>query len=143
MANFAQFMKQNKIVKENITYAATKSLLDENGQPVLWTLRPISSKENTELRESCMQEVPIKGKPNMFRQKMNTGDYIAKLLVASCVEPNLYNADLQDSYGVNLPEDLLFAMVDDPGEYDALVAFVQKFNGFNVSMEDKVEEAKN
>ena len=143
MSNFAQFMKKNKVVKENVTFAATASLTDEKGNPVLWTLRPISSKENTELRESCMREIPVKGKPNMFRQKINTGEYITKLLIASCVVPDLYNAELQDSYGVSTPEELLFALIDDPGEYDAFTAFVQKFNGFNVSMEDKVEEAKN
>ena len=50
---------------------------------------------------------------------------------------------MQDSYGVKTPEDLLMAMVDDPGEYNDLAAFVQKFQGFNVSFEDKVNEAKN
>ena len=34
-------------------------------------------------------------------------------------------------------------MVDDPGEYNDLAAFVQKLNGFDVSFDDKVEEAKN
>ena len=50
---------------------------------------------------------------------------------------------MQDSYGVMSPEDLLFALVDDPGEYDAFTAFVQDFNGFTKSFEEKVEEAKN
>ena len=34
MSKFARFMKKNKILKENTTYAPTKSLLDENGEPV-------------------------------------------------------------------------------------------------------------
>ena len=41
------------------------------------------------------------------------------------------------------PEDLLMSMVDDPGEYNELASFVQKFQGFDVSFEDKVNEAKN
>ena len=49
----------------------------------------------------------------------------------------------QDSYGVSTPEDLLLAMVDDPGEYNELAAFVQKFQGFDTSFDDKVEQAKN
>ena len=64
-------------------------------------------------------------------------------MVSSIVEPNLYNAELQDSYGVKTPEDLLKEMVNDPGEYNDLAAFIQQFNGFNTTMEDKVEEAKN
>lgn len=142
MSTFTQFMKQNKKVKENTIFAATKSITDANGSPLLWTLRPISSRQNSELRDECMTEVPLEGKPGAFRQKMNTGKYIAKLLTASCVVPDLYNAELQDSYGVSTPEDLLFAMIDEPGEYDAFVAFVQKFNGFT-SLEEKVEAAKN
>ena len=61
----------------------------------------------------------------------------------SVAEPDLYDRELQDSYGVATPEDLLLAMVDDPGEYNDLAAFVQKFQGFNISFDDKVDEAKN
>jgi hypothetical protein len=40
------------------------------------------------------------------------------------------------------PEDLLKAMVDNPKEYDALVNFIDEYNG-NTSLEEKVEEVKN
>ena len=55
----------------------------------------------------------------------------------------LFRSELQDSYGVADPDELLLAMVDDPGEYNELAAFVQKFQGFDVSFNDKVEDAKN
>lgn len=143
MSNLSLFLKKNKKVRENTTYPATKSLVDENGKPLEWTIKPLTTKENEDIRESCTFEVPVKGKPNMFRPKVNTSQYLAKMIVASVVEPNLYNAELQDSYGVKTPEDLLKEMIDDPGEYNDLAAFIQKFNGFNTTMEDKVEEAKN
>lgn len=41
------------------------------------------------------------------------------------------------------PEDLVMALVDDPGEYSALGEWVQKFQGFDKTLEDKVAEAKN
>ncbi len=143
MSKFNKFMKQNKIKKENTTYAATKSLLDENGEPLLWTLKPISSKENDTIRDECMAEVPVKGKPNMYRPKLNTSKYIAKMICTAVIEPNLNDKDLQDSYGVMTPEELLKEMIDDPGEYADFSAFVQSYNGFNTSMDDKIEEAKN
>ena len=136
-------MKENKTVKENTTFAATKSLTDENGEPLLWTIKGLSTKENENIRDDCMIEVPVTGKPNMFRPKLNTSKYIAKMICACVVEPNLYDKDLQDSYGVRTPEDLLKEMVDNPGEYQDFATFVQKFNGFNTTLEDKVEEAKN
>lgn len=143
MSNLSLFLKKNKIQKENTTYAATKSLCDEQGNPLLWEIKPLTTKENEDIREACTMEVPVKGKPNLFRPKVNTNQYLAKMIVASVVEPNLFNAELQDSYGVKTPDDLLKEMVNDPGEYNDLAAFVQKFNGFNTTMEDKVEEAKN
>lgn len=143
MSNLSLFLKKNKIQKENTTYAATKSLLDEQGNPLPWTIKPLTTKENEDIRESCTIDVQVKGKPNLFRPKLNTGAYITKMVVASIVEPNLYNAELQDSYGVKTPDDLLKEMINDPGEYNDLVAFIQQFNGFNTTMDDKVEQAKN
>lgn len=143
MSKFSRFMKQNKAVKENTTFPATKSLVDENGKPLEWVLKPLTTKENESIRDDCMIEVPVKGKPNVFRPKLNTSLYIAKMVCACVVEPNLYDKELQDSYDVMTPEALLKEMVDDPGEYQALATFVQNFNGFNTTLEDKVEEAKN
>lgn len=143
MSNFTRFMKKNKIVRENTQYAATKSLVDENGKPLEWTIQPLSTKDNERIRDECTVDVPVKGKPNVYRPTLNTSKYLAKMVCACVAEPNLYDADLQDSYGVKTPEDLLQAMVDDPGEYQDFVTFIQNFNGFNTSLDDKVEEAKN
>lgn len=143
MSKFAKFMKVNKAVKENEMHPVTKSLCDEKGVPLDWEFRHITSKENENIREACTVDIPVTGKPNMYRPKLKSSLYIQKMIVASVVVPDLYDAELQDSYGVKTPEDLLMAMVDDPGEYNDLAAYVQKFQGFNVSFEDKVEEAKN
>lgn len=143
MSKFAKFMKTNKAVKENELHPVTKTLCDENGKPLDWEFRHITSKENENIREACTVDIPVTGKPNMYRPKLKSSLYIQKMIVASVVMPDLYDAELQDSYGVKTPEDLLMAMVDDPGEYNDLAAYVQKFQGFNVSFEDKVEEAKN
>ncbi len=143
MSDFSRFMKQNKVQKENTTFGATKSLTDEQGNPLLWVIKPLSTKENDAIRDECTTEIPVKGKPNMYRQKMNVSKYTAKMICASVVEPNLNNAELQDSYGVKTPEDLLTEMVNDPGEYGNFAVFIQQFNGFTETMEEKVEEAKN
>ena len=143
MSKFSKFMKSNKIEKKNGFYAPTRSLCDENGKPLEWEFRHITSKENDGLRDDCTIEVPVTGKPNMFRPKVQSSKYMQKMVAASVVVPDLYDKELQDSYGVTTPEELLLAMVDDPGEYNDLAAFVQKFQGFNVSFEDKVNEAKN
>lgn len=143
MSKFSRFMKQNKIKKENTTFAPTKSLLDENGEPIKFKIKPLTTKENEDIREACTVDIPVTGKPNIFRPKLNTSKYLAKMLCSCIIEPNLFDKELQDSYGVMTPEDLIREMIDDPGEYQDFSVFVQNFNGFNVSLEDKVDNAKN
>lgn len=143
MSSLNRFLKQNKTVKPNEKYAPTVSLTDEDGKPLKWEFKHISSKENEKLRDDCTMDVQVTGKPGLYRQKFKTRDYLANMVAASVVEPDLYNAQLQDSYGVKTPTDLLYAMVDSPGEYQELCAWVQKFQGFTETLEDKVDEAKN
>lgn len=143
MSNFSYFMKANKKVKENVFHPVTASLCDANGKPIDWEFRHITSKENDEIREDCTKEVPVTGKPNLYRLHVDGSKYTKELLIKSIVTPDLYNVELQNSYGVKKPDDLLMAMVDDPGEYNALVAFVQNLQGFNTSFNDLVDEAKN
>ncbi len=142
MSKFSRFMKANKEIKKNEKYAPTNTLTDENGNPLQWEFRHITSKENEELRDSCTIEVPVTGKPNMYKPKVKTAEYIAKMVVASTVYPDLYDKELQDSYGVMTPEELLYALVDDAGEYQEFTLWMQKFQGFTKSLEDKVDEAK-
>lgn len=143
MSKFRQFMKENKEVRGNGHYAPTASMKDEKGEPLQWEFRHITSKEDEELREECTRDVPVTGKPNMYRPKINTSQYIMKLIITSTVMPDLYDEELQNSYNVKKPEDLLHAMVDDPGEYQDLTLWIQKFLGFTKSLEERADEAKN
>lgn len=56
---------------------------------------------------------------------------------------DIYTKELQDSYGVMTPEELLYAMVDNAGEYQDFTMWMQKFQGFTKNLDDKVDEAKN
>lgn len=143
MADLKLFLKSNKKEKSTKKYAATKSLCDAKGNPLEWELKAITTEENDKIRDDCTYEVPITGKPNMYRTKVNTSKYIAKMIAASIVFPDLNDAELQDSYGVMCAEDLIKKMVDNPAEYDDLAKEVQEFNGFDVDINDKVDEAKN
>lgn len=142
MSNLNRFLKQNKIVKENVKYPATKSLVDDDGKPLLWEIQPLSTKKNESIRESCTIEIPVKGKPNLFREKLDSTKYTAKLIASSVVYPDLYDKDLQDSYGAMTPEELIMEMIDDPGEYGDFAQFITEFNGFS-DINDDIEEAKN
>lgn len=143
MGNLTLFLKKNKKAKTNAHYAATKSLCDVDGKPLEWEIKALTTRESEDIRAACTTEVQVTGKPGMFRPKVDSKMYVAKLIAACVVFPDLYDKDLQDSYGVKTPEDLLKEMVDDPTEYNAFAEFIQNFNGLDETLEDKVEEAKN
>ena len=142
MSNFSKFMKANKIQKQNVMHPVTKSLVDEKGNPLMWEIRPLTTKENEAIREACTIDVPVKGKPNMFRPKVDMNKYQTKLICSAIVSPDLNNAELQNSYGVMTAEDLIKEMVDDPAEYTDLMVLVQNISGFK-TLQDEVDEAKN
>jgi hypothetical protein len=135
-------MKANKIQKQNVMHPVTKSLVDEKGEPLLWEIKPISTKENEHIRESCTVEVPVKGKPNQYRFRVDMEKYQTKLICAAIVSPDLNNAELQNSYGAMSAEELIKEMVDNPAEYTDLIIFIQQLSGFK-TLQEEVDEAKN
>ena len=142
MSNFSKFMKANKIQKKNVMHPVTKSLVDENGEPLMWEIKPLTTKENEHIRDICTIDVPVKGKPNQYRPKVDMNKYQTKLMCAAIVTPDLNDAELQNSYGVMTPEELIKEMIDDPAEYTDLMIFIQQLSGFK-TLQEEVDEAKN
>lgn len=143
MSELNRFLKQNKKVKENAKYPATKSLTDEKGNPLEWEIKPLTSKETNRITDECTIQEQVPGKPNMVRNRLDSTKLLVKMMVASIVYPNLNDKDLQDSYGVMTPDELVQEMIDNPGEFNEFGKFINEFNGFNEGINEKVEKAKN
>jgi len=138
MGELSFFLRENKIKKENVFFAATKSLVNKDGEPVLWELRPVTTREDEDVREECTRFDSVTG-----RFRLDVSRYMAKIASMAVVEPNLYNANLQNSYDVSTPEELIREMLDDPREYQDFVRYVQRFGEIDVPISERIEEAKN
>lgn len=143
MGSLNRFLKKNKVTKNNTSIPATKTLLDENGSPLLWEIKPLTTKEDNTIRDECTREVPVTGKPGVYRSKFDSNKYLCKMAARCVVSPNLNDKELQDSYGVMCAEDLVCEMIDDPGEFNHFMSCLQEYHGFTESLQDKVDEAKN
>ena len=143
MGNLKAFLKENKKEKKTTQYPATKSLCDDKGEPLKWTIRALSTKESEAIREACTTDVQVTGKPGMYRQKVDSNKLLKKLICAAVVEPDLNSKELQDSYGVLSAEDLIVEMVDNPEEFGNLANFVQQYSGLDETMPERIKEAKN
>ena len=141
MSDFTAFMAGNAIKNETVKYVASKRFVIKN-KPVEWEIRAIDSDLDESLRKECTKKVPIAGKRGQYNQETDTDKYIGKICVSSTVYPNLNDAELQDSYGVKSADALLKKMLK-PGEYTEYKAKVMEVNGYDMSMEELVDEAKN
>ena len=141
MSDFSVFMAGNAVKDEVVKYVASKCFV-KNGKPVEWEIKAIDSDLDEALRKECTKKVPIAGKRGQYNQETDTDKYIAKMCVACTVFPNLNDAELQDSYGVEDGISLLKKMLK-PGEYTEYKAKIMEVNGYDMSMEELVDEAKN
>lgn len=142
MSGLSAFLAENALPADNIKYAASKRFLDDEGQPVEWELRALSSAEDEALRKTCRKRVPVPGKRGQYTQETDTDAYVGKLAAACTVFPDLRDSKLQDSYHVLGEEALLKAMLT-AGEYAAYLEKVQEVCGFDTDMQELVDEAKN
>ena len=140
MSDFAIFMN-GKDTEETVKYVASKRFV-KDGKPVEWELKAIDSDLDEAIRKECTKRVPIVGKRGQYNQETDTDKYVGKMCVACTVYPNLNDAELQDFYKVKTPDALLKKMLK-PGEYTEFKAKVMEVNGYDLSMEELVDEAKN
>ena len=141
MSDFSVFMAGSAATNETVKYVASKRFV-QNKKPVEWELKAVTTSLDEAIRKECTKKVPIVGKRGQYTQETDTDKYIGKLCVACTVYPNLNDAELQDSYGVKSGDELLKKMLL-PGEYTEYKAKVMEVNGYDMSMEELVDEAKN
>ncbi|MDF2987404.1 MAG: Phage XkdN-like protein [Eubacterium sp.] len=142
MNNLSAFLKQNALENENVRFVASKRFIDDSGKPVEWEICGITSEEDEAIRKACTRKVPVPGKKGQFTPETDYNAYLGKLAARCTVYPNLNNAELQNSYNCMGSDSLLKTMLK-PGEYAEYLAKIQEVNGFDVTMEELVDEAKN
>lgn len=142
------FLAENAIQVENVHYVASARFLSEeldeqgNRKPIPWEIKTITGTEDEALRKACAKRVPVPGKKNQYQKETDYDMYLGKLAVACTVFPDLNSKELQDSYKVMGAEALLKIMLT-PGEYADYVSKVQEVCGFNVTLQEDIETAKN
>lgn len=139
MSGLNAFLNQNAIKAENEEHVISNRFVNEKGNPIPWEIRALSAEEDEALRKSCTKKIRNKG---LVTQETDYNAYLTKLITECVVFPNLKDKELQESYGVLGADKLIKAMLTS-GEYAKLLEKVQLVNGFDIEMEELVEEAKN
>lgn len=137
---FDAFLKTNKVEKENELIPVSTSFVDEDGKPILWEVRQLTNDEMKSIKKQCIKQV--RDRRGNVSVETDSEKMVLMMAATSTVYPDLKNAKLQDSYGVMGEGELLEAMLS-VGELLAYQQEINRINGFDVSFEEKVDEAKN
>ena len=140
--SLSAFLAENAEKIENVKFVPSTRFKGEDGKPVPWEIKPITGNEDEAIRKACMKRVPVPGKRNQYQQETDYNMYLGKLAVACIVFPNLNDQELQDSYKVMGADALLKTMLT-PGEYADLLTKIQEVCGFETTLQEDVEAAKN
>ncbi len=109
----------------------------ENGKPVPFVIRPITQQENDEIIRKHTKRNKKTGEETFDRV-----GYVREATAAAVVEPDLENAELQKAYGVLGAAKTLSSMLY-AGEFATLSEAVQELSGFDMDINDEIDEAKN
>lgn len=141
MGSLSNFFAGNVEKRENKKIVVSNRFKDEKGRPIAWEIRSISAEEDEAIRKECTKSIPVVGKKGQYRQSFDSNAYLTKLAVKSVVFPDLYNAELQNSYKVMGEEALIKAMLY-KDEFDVLTEqLVADSQAEDIN--DLIEEAKN
>lgn len=142
MSNLQAFFAQNVEKVQIEEHVISSRFKDENGDPIAWKFGAIDGDLDVANRKACTKRMPVPGKKGMYMPETDYELYTLKNAVSTVKFPDLNNAELQKSYGVMGAEALLQKMLL-PGELTKVKQVSQEVNGFNVGMDELVEEAKN
>ena len=136
MSDLSLFFADNVAADMTEDVVISNRFKDQEGQPVKWKLRAITEEINAEIKKACTK------KDKKGRIEFDNNEYLTKVAVEGTVFPNLKDAELQKSYGVVGANTLLKKMLL-AGEFSLLAEKISDLSGFNLSLQDQVEEAKN
>jgi hypothetical protein len=112
------------------------------GSEKLMKFKPISADLGDKLRKKNRKVKFVKGQRIM---ETDQDKYVSDLIIETTTCPDLKNSELQASWGVMGSDELLSAMKSKmkDGEFSEWSTIVSEVNGYDKSVSELVEEAKN
>lgn len=135
MSKLTAFLHPETVGEKDVFIS--KRFKDEDGNPVLFRIRPISQEENEALIKRYT--VKVKDRAGNEKKTLDTERYSRALIVAGTVEPDFKSSELCEAYGVLDPLQVAPKMLL-VGEYQKLSDAISELSGLS---EDEEEIAKN
>lgn len=133
------FFMQNAEQIPNKKVVISRRFKDEDGQPIEWEIKALDAGTQQDIRTKAMEMKATGGKNANVKMNYNTALSNILTAVNAVVFPDLWDIELQNSYGVKTPEALIGKMLL-PDEFDKLI---DEINAISESADELEENAKN
>lgn len=134
--NLQDFLIANPV--DNLTEEVVISprFVDEKGNPLKFTIKAMTPIEFEDIRKKAMQIK--KGKKVEFDNQL----FNLSIAINNTVNPDFKNAESIQKLGVKTPEEYIQRVLL-AGELTTLVEKINKLSGFDVDINELVDEVKN
>ncbi len=128
---------------EEVERFVSKRFKDKKGNVIPFRFKPITTTRIDELEK--LHTVPIYSGSRRRKtgEKVDQSRFIAHIAVESTIYPNFKSAELRKAYGEQDPIEIAKKMLHVGGEYSEWLQVANEINGFDDSLEDLEETAKN
>lgn len=139
MSKLQKFLNTNPIDGLTEEVPISDRFKDEKGDLLKFKIKVMSSTDLGEYRKKAMKFNP---KNKNSKVEVDTNQLTSAIVINHTVDPNFKDAESIKATGCSSPEAYLNKVLL-PGEIDDLSERIQSLSGFNKTMDDLVEEAKN
>lgn len=134
--NLQEFLNSNPVDNLTDEVVVSPRFKDDKGNPLPFTIKAMTSQEFEDIRK--LSTTIRKNKKVEF----DTQTFNLRIAVSHTVNPDFKNAESLKKLGVHTPEQYVQRVLL-AGELATLVQKITELSGFDVEMEELVEEAKN
>ena len=139
--DLSYFMPGNPEDVHEVEVAISRRIRDEDGNPVLFKLRPISTQRIEEIEDECKKSIVKKNR--VVGKELDQSRFLARIAVETTVYPDFKAQELRKAYQTEDPVEVAKKVLHIAGEYSTWIEKVSEINGFDDTAEDLEEYAKN
>lgn len=128
---------------EEITRPVSKRFKDKKGNVVPFRFKAISTERIDELEKLHTVPVYSGSRKRKTGERVDQSRFMAHIAVESTIYPDFKSADLRKAYKTQDPIEVAKKMLHIGGEYAEWIQIANEINGFDDTVEDLEEAAKN
>lgn len=137
------FFPENVEEVEEIVRPVSRRFKDKKGKVVPFRFKPIATKRIDELEKLSTEPIYAGTRRKKVGERVNQARFMAHIAVESTVFPNFKSAELRKAYGEQDPIEIAKKMLHVGGEYAEWLHIANEINGYDDTLEDLEEAAKN